>query len=135
MRGSVFVDGGSRGNPGPSALGIVLYDEECHIIEMDNRFLGQHMSCNEAEYLALIAGLELATSNEISHLEVFSDSESVIRQMLGIYRVKSDDMKPLYAAALEAALGFQSVEYIHIPRERNRVADRLVNRALDAAAS
>ena len=123
-------DGGSRGNPGPAALGYVLTDPEGRPVESNADYLGTATN-NTAEYRALIAGLEAAARRGADPLVVCMDSELVVRQMTGEYRVKHPALKPLHAAAHAAAGGIAKVEYRAVPREENALADRLVNEMLD----
>ena len=123
-------DGGSRGNPGPAALGYVLTDPEGRRVEANADYLGTATN-NTAEYRALIAGLEAAARHGANPLRVCMDSELVVRQMTGEYRVKHAGLKPLHAAARTAADKIANVEYRAVRREENELADRLVNEMLD----
>ena len=123
-------DGGARGNPGPAAIGYLLLDPEGHTVESRADSLGTATN-NVAEYRALIAGLEAAARHHASPLTVCMDSELVVRQMTGEYRVKHAGLKPLNAAAREAAARVPRVEFRSVPREENALADRLVNEMLD----
>jgi len=124
------IDGASRGNPGPAAYAVVIRDPEGKIIlELAKKF-GRDTN-NVAEYYALLAALDYATTHGISALRIRSDSELLVRQMQGRYKVKSADLRPLYerAVAMSRTLDYFAVE--HIPREKNREADKLANEALD----
>jgi ribonuclease HI len=123
-------DGGARGNPGPAAAGFVLLDPEGHAVESRADYLGTATN-NVAEYRALIAGLESAVRHGASPLTVCMDSELVVRQMTGEYRVKHEGLKPLHAAARAAAGRLTRVSFRAVPREDNAHADRLVNEVLD----
>lgn len=125
-------DGGSRGNPGPAALGYVLCDPAGSEIEAEGVFLGTATN-NVAEYRSLIAGLEAAGRHGVRELVVRMDSELVVRQMLGQYKVKNEGLKPLHAEARAAASRLQRVRYESVPRDDNGRADGLVNEALDRA--
>jgi ribonuclease HI len=125
-------DGGSRGNPGPAASGFVLSDPKGREIEARGDALGMATN-NVAEYRALIAGLEAAARHGANPLTVFMDSELVVRQMTGEYRVKHEGLKPLHAEARRAATRLASVRYVAVRREDNARADQLVNEALDRA--
>ncbi len=131
---SIYTDGGARGNPGPAALGVVVMDGTGQVVKEFIRYLGEATN-NQAEYKALIAGLEqvskLAHPSQVS-LRAFLDSELVVKQMNGEYRVKDEHLKPLFAKAQKLSSTFKQVVFIHIRRERNAHADSLVNRALDA---
>ena len=125
-------DGGSRGNPGPGALGFVLCDPLGREIEARGDFLGV-VTNNVAEYRALIAGLQSAERHGARPLVVRMDSELVVRQMLGQYKVKHEGLKPLFAEAREAAGAVGEVRFEAVPRDDNGRADGLVNEALDRA--
>jgi len=123
-------DGGSRGNPGPGASGYVLIDPAGKEVESRGEFLGP-VTNNVAEYRALLAGLEAATRLSARPLEIRMDSELVVRQMTGEYRVKNQGLKALHAAACRAASALGAVRFVAVPREENAQADRLVNETLD----
>lgn len=124
------VDGGARGNPGPAAYGIVLRDAGGAPLLEAGKCIGRATN-NVAEYYGLIAALDAARERGVTRLRVESDSELLVRQMEGRYRVKSPDLKPLHERALKLSRGFEFFEVGHVPREKNREADRLVNEALD----
>ena len=126
----VWIDGGSRGNPGPSAIGVVLEDGGGRVLETLSQAIGVGTN-NVAEYRALLAGLEMAKRLEVREVEVISDSELLVRQMRGEYRVKNEGLKPLHAEARELAAGLDSFSIRHVGREQNSRADALVNEALD----
>jgi len=126
------ADGGSRGNPGPGALGYVLCDASGAEVEARGEFLGTCTN-NVAEYRALLAGLEAASRHGVRSLVVRMDSELVVRQMLGQYKVKNEGLKPLHAAARTAVAKLGSVRFESVPRDDNGRADALVNEALDEA--
>ena len=123
-------DGGARGNPGPAAFGYLLLDPDGDTVESRADYLGPATN-NVAEYRALIAGLEAAARHGATPLEVCMDSELVVRQMKGEYRVKNEGLKPLHAAAREAAARIPALTYRSVPREDNARADQLVNEKLD----
>ncbi len=125
-------DGGSRGNPGPGALGFVLSDPSGAEVEARGEYLG-HVTNNVAEYRSLIAGLEAAMRHGARPLRVAMDSELVVRQMTGQYRVKNAGLKPLHGQAQEAVRKLGRVRWTSVPREDNGRADALVNEALDRA--
>lgn len=125
-------DGGSRGNPGPAAYGFVLVDGAGREVEARGEFIGTATN-NVAEYRALIAGLQAAVAHRASPLVVVMDSELVIRQMLGQYKVKNAGLKPLHAEAKRVAAGLAKVTWSSVAREDNGRADGLVNEALDRA--
>lgn len=129
----LFVDGGSRGNPGPAAAGVVLADPDGTVLVERGYFIGRATN-NVAEYIALIRGLELASEFSPQRLEVFADSELVVRQITGQYRVKSPDLLPLFEQAQMILLRFDSWQIRHIPRAKNERADRLANLAMNHKA-
>jgi ribonuclease HI len=124
------VDGASRGNPGPASYAVTIEGPGGERVFELGKYLGRETN-NVAEYHALIAALDYATAHKISRLRVLSDSELLVRQMQGRYKVKSADLRPLYerAVAMSRTLDYFAVE--HIPREKNREADKLANEALD----
>ncbi|MBN1320945.1 MAG: Nif3-like dinuclear metal center hexameric protein [Thermoleophilia bacterium] len=126
----VWIDGGSRGNPGPSAIGVVMEDLAGNVVGTVSEAIGVTTN-NVAEYRALLAGLDVAAKKGSRDVEVLSDSELLVKQILGQYRVKNEGLKPLYAEAREKAAGFRSFRISHIERAKNARADGLVNRALD----
>lgn len=129
---SLHVDGGARGNPGPAGIGAVLTAPGGEVIETLASFIGSATN-NVAEYQALIAGVELALDRDVSRLAIFSDSELIIRQLQGSYKVKNEGLKPFYEQAKAALARLGEYELKSIPREANALADSLVNRALDEA--
>ena len=127
-------DGGSRGNPGPAAYGFVLTDAKGREVEARGEYIGNATN-NVAEYSGLIAGLEAAVTHGASPLAVVMDSELVIRQMTGQYRVKHEGLKPLHRQALGVAARLLKVTYGSVKRDDNGRADGLVNEALDRELS
>lgn len=130
----LFADGGSRGNPGPAASGAVLVDAEGNVIDSVGLYLGRATN-NVAEWTALCIGLERALERGIRRLAVRLDSELVVKQMLGEYRVKHADLLPLYRRARALLSKFEHVDIAHVRRKDNALADRLVNEVLDQEAS
>lgn len=130
----VSCDGGARGNPGPAAIGAVVLDASTepptHLVAVSER-IGVATN-NVAEYRALIAGLEAARSYGARAVRVRADSQLLIRQLEGRYRVRTPHLKPLYQRARALLDAYEHVELVHVPREENSVADALVNAALDA---
>lgn len=124
-------DGGSRGNPGPAAAAFILEDEGRNVVASGSRFLGR-VTNNVAEYEGLLMGLHAAEDAGVRHLEVLLDSELIVRQLNGEYRVKDEKLKPLFAKAVERLDSLEEVVVSHIRREENAQADSLVNQALDA---
>ncbi|MDQ5893955.1 MAG: ribonuclease [Actinomycetota bacterium] len=133
MKLIVNVDGGARGNPGPAAIGVVIRDGDGNVLEDLGETIGEATN-NVAEYKALIRGIERARELGADELDLRGDSELIVKQMLGQYKVKHPDMKPLHARAKEALAGTSSWTITHVRREQNAEADALVNQALDAAA-
>jgi ribonuclease HI len=132
MKAKLSTDGGARGNPGPAAYGYVLEAEDGSVLDARGETIGVATN-NVAEYRALIVGLEKAVELGIDELEVVSDSELLVKQMQGEYRVKNEALRELNdeANALERKLG--RVRYTAVRREHNELADKLVNEALDSA--
>lgn len=126
------IDGGSRGNPGPAAWGVAVFDEDDVLVEGHAGTLG-HATNNAAEYTALIEALELAARLGADEVELRADSQLIVRQILGEYRVRHPDLKPLHARAMRLIGGLRRFHIRHVRREDNREADRLVNLALDRA--
>ena len=131
MKARLFTDGGARGNPGPAAYGFVLETEDGTVLAAEGRAIGVATN-NVAEYSGLVAGLRKALELHVSEIEVVSDSELLVKQMRGEYRVKNDALRALFVEASGLARNLQSVEYRHVKRAQNELADRLVNDALDA---
>jgi ribonuclease HI len=130
VKAKLSTDGGARGNPGPAAYGYVLEAEDGTVLDARGETIGVATN-NVAEYRALIAGLEKAVELSIDELEVISDSELLVKQMRGEYRVKNDALRALFLEATALARGLARVEYRHVKRAHNELADRLVNEALD----
>jgi ribonuclease HI len=126
----VNVDGGARGNPGPAAIGIVVRDDDGAVLEEVGEKIGEATN-NVAEYRALLRGIELAGAQGVTELELIGDSELVVRQVEGRYKVKNAGMKELHAEVKKALAGFDSWSIRHVRRAENADADRLVNEALD----
>lgn len=124
------IDGGSRGNPGPAAYGVVIRDPRGEVIARLKKYIGRATN-NVAEYYGLIAALDYAAAHGIRALRVESDSELLVNQMRGRYKVKSADLKPLFERAQKMARSFESFRIEHVYRERNAEADQLANDALD----
>lgn len=127
----LYADGGSRGNPGPSASGYVLMDMNNAVFLEKGEYIGITTN-NQAEYQALRYGLEEAHKLGIQEVNVFMDSLLVVNQMKGIFKVKNRDLYPIHEAIKERATDFKKVTYTHVPRELNKLADAMVNITLDA---
>ncbi|HET6830222.1 MAG TPA: ribonuclease HI family protein [Solirubrobacterales bacterium] len=131
MKLTVHVDGGARGNPGPAAIAAVVSDPDGEVIDSVSQVIGRATN-NVAEYRALILGVERAAELGATEVDVVGDSELIVKQVRGEYKVKNPDMKPLHAAASAALARLDSWSIRHVKRELNAEADRLVNEALDA---
>jgi ribonuclease HI len=132
VRARLFTDGGSRGNPGPAAYAYVLEAEDGTVLDARGEAIGVATN-NVAEYAALVAGLERAVSAGVEELEVVSDSELLVKQMRGEYRVKNKGLQALFLEASRLARDIHRVTYTAVRREHNELADSLVNEALDRA--
>ncbi|GMU62002.1 MAG: ribonuclease HI family protein [Myxococcales bacterium] len=126
----VYSDGAARGNPGPSGAGAVLVEPSGQVVDRLGKFLG-HQTNNYAEYMGLLLGLKRAKELGVAEVEVFADSELMLRQLGGRYQVKSPSLRPLYQEALRLLNDFERVKFVHVPREMNRAADEMSNRAID----
>lgn len=124
------IDGAARGNPGPASYGVVIRDGRGELVAKLKKYIGR-MTNNVAEYYGLIAALDYAETHGIRALRVESDSELMVKQMQGQYRVKSEDLRPLFERAKKMSQGFESFRIDHVYREQNREADALANEALD----
>ena len=124
------IDGGSRGNPGPAAYGVVVRDPRGQIVARLKKYIGNNTN-NVAEYFGLIAALDYAQNHGIRALRIESDSELMVKQMQGKYKVKSEELRPLFERAKKMSQAFESFRIGHVYREHNKEADALVNQALD----
>jgi ribonuclease HI len=131
VKARLSTDGGARGNPGPAAYGYVLEAEDGTVLAARGENIGVATN-NVAEYRALIAGLEKAIELDVAELEVVSDSELLVKQMRGEYRVKNEALRELSVQAARLAGRIGKVTYTAVRREHNELADRLVNEALDS---
>jgi ribonuclease HI len=128
----LFTDGGSRGNPGPAAIGGVIYDLNGEKLKEFSEYIGESTN-NIAEYSALIKGLRLCLEMGFKNVSCNLDSELVVKQLNKIYKVKDEKMKILYDVVVETKAEFESVSFTHVLRAKNKLADTLVNKALDGA--
>lgn len=126
----IFSDGGARGNPGPAGIGAVLYDQEKNKIAEVSKYLGETTN-NQAEYKALIEGLKKAKELKAQEVECFLDSELVVKQLKREYKVKNQELAPLFLEVYNLSQTFKDIKFVHIPREKNKEADRLANLAMD----
>ncbi|MBW3592952.1 MAG: ribonuclease HI family protein [Actinobacteria bacterium] len=133
MNARLYTDGGARGNPGPAAAAYVLEAEDGTILDARGEVIGVATN-NVAEYRALLAGLERAVAAGVDQLEVVSDSELLVKQMSGEYRVKNEALRELSLEAARLGRRLGRVRYRAVRRAQNELADRLVNEALDADA-
>lgn len=129
---SLFTDGACRGNPGKGGAGAVLVGENGEMVSTAKRFLG-HCTNNIAEYQALILGLEEALVRGTTTISIYLDSELIVRQIQGVYRVKNPTLKPLMADVRALLDRFDTWQIAHVPRTENAVADKLANEAIDEA--
>jgi len=134
VKAKLFTDGGSRGNPGPAAYGFVLEAEDGTVLDARGETIGVATN-NVAEYSALIAGLERARVLGLAEVEVVSDSELLVKQMRGEYKVKNAALRELSLEAARLGREIGKGKYTTVRREHNELADRLVNEALDAAGT
>lgn len=131
----IYTDGGSRGNPGPSAFGILIFDDQKNILKKYSQYIGEATN-NEAEYQALIFALKktkaLFGKEQIKKtpVEIMSDSELLVKQMKGEYKILNPRIQPLFLKAWNLKIDFGKLRFFLIPREKNREADRLVNETL-----
>ncbi|MDD5749832.1 MAG: ribonuclease HI family protein [Patescibacteria group bacterium] len=125
----LFTDGGARGNPGPAAIGGVLYQDE-KILDSFSLYIG-HGTNNQAEYKAIIFGLELAKKQGVNELACFLDSELVVKQLNQEYKVKDAELAKLFVRAWNLSLQFKKISFSHVRREKNKEADKLLNQALE----
>jgi ribonuclease HI len=124
------IDGGARGNPGPAGYGVFVQDANRRTVAELSRYLGRQTN-NYAEYSGLIAALEYALQHGYRALRVYSDSELLVKQIKGIYKVRNEGLRPLYERAQKLILDLEDFRIEHVRREQNREADRLANRAMD----
>lgn len=126
----LYTDGGSRGNPGPSAIGFAILDMNNELIKKESKYLGITTN-NQAEYQGLKQGLEMCQQMGLSKVDIYMDSLLVVNQMKGIYKVKNRDLWPIYDSVREFLSNFKKVTFTHVPREMNKLADSMVNDCLD----
>ena len=134
MKARLSTDGGARGNPGPAAYGYVLEADDGTVLAAHGEAIGVATN-NVAEYRALVEGLRTAGELHVAELEVVSDSELVVHQMRGEWKIKNEALRMLWEEAQELAARIGTVRYTAVRREHNELADRLVNEALDAAGT
>lgn len=127
----LFTDGGSRGNPGPSAIGFVLLDMEDNVVKKESAYLGVTTN-NQAEYQALQAGLEEAINMNVKFLDVYMDSQLVVNQVNGDWKIKHQELLPIYDNIQSLKPKFKKITFSYVPRAMNKLADEMVNECLDA---
>lgn len=127
----IYIDGASRGNPGPSGIGVVFADEKKNVIKKLFKFIGNTTN-NIAEYTALIYALQEALIDRYENVTVKSDSELMSRQLKGDYKVKNENLRPYYEQFLHLSRGFNKIEIVCIDRKDNSIADKLANKAIDS---
>jgi ribonuclease HI len=128
---TIYTDGAARGNPGPSAIGVLLIDENGNILARISRRIGITTN-NQAEYQAIIAALEKAIALGARYAVIKSDSELVVKQINGQYKIKNTALRPLYQKVVQLIGSLESFDIFYIPREQNAEADALANKALDS---
>lgn len=126
----IYTDGGARGNPGPAALGVAMYDDTGKLFKKFGKYLGEKTN-NEAEYEAIIAALEEALKLNVEQVEMRMDSELAMRQLNSIYRVKNHRLQELVLKVRNLETKFKKVSFKHVRREQNQLADKMVNEAID----
>lgn len=140
MKLIIYTDGGARGNPGPAAVGVVIADENIRPIKKYSEYLGEKTN-NEAEYQAIILALKkvkaLYGKDKIKamQIEVRSDSELIVKQLNHQYKIEEEHLQKLFMKVWNMLIDFSSIKFVHIPREKNKEADRLVNECLDGENS
>ncbi len=126
----IYTDGGARGNPGPAAIGAVIYDEAKNKLAEISEFIG-HATNNQAEYQAVLAAIKKAKALGAEEIEFYLDSELAANQLAGNFKIKSKGLASLFVQVYNQTLNFKKVNFHYIPREQNKEADRLVNQALN----
>lgn len=129
MKLKIFIDGGAVGNPGPAGAGIIIYDENGRLVKKISEFLGKETN-NQSEYHALILALIWAQKLQAKQMEIYSDSELLVKQVRGEYKIKNKNIKPLFIVAKFLLQFFEKVLFFDIPREKNKEADKLVKLAI-----
>ena len=130
MQVNIYTDGASRGNPGEAGIGIVIYDQDMKVLAEKSEYIGKTTN-NVAEYKAAIVALKLAAALKASEVTLYADSQLLVRQLTGEYKVKSEGLIPLYLQVKKLSMQFKSFAPYHVPRTNNKVADKLANKAID----
>ena len=127
----IYTDGGARGNPGPAGIGVVVFNaDESEIISQHKQYIGETTN-NQAEYKAIISGLQEAKKLKAQEVEIYTDSELVCSQINGIYKIKNTDFQDSFIKIYNLKQSFKKIKFKHILREKNKLADKLVNQAID----
>lgn len=127
----IYTDGGSRGNPGPAACGIVIFDDKGKLLKINGKYLGIATN-NQAEYEGLVTALRMAAQMKVSVVKCYLDSELIVKQLTAVYKVKNEKIYRIKETIDKLIKQFDHVEYYHVPREKNKFADKLVNIVLDS---
>ena len=130
MTYQIYSDGASRGNPGPSGIGAVILDEKGKVVHEIAKYIGQ-VTNNVAEYEALLEALDYCVKHKLSPVEILADSQLLIRQLSGQYKVRHENIKPLFQRAKDYLVHLKVAGYRHVPREENKHADKLANEGID----
>jgi len=128
---TIYTDGGSRGNPGPAACGIVIFDTSGKLLKIHAKYLG-NVTNNQAEYEGVVTALRIAQAMAVKKVKFYLDSELIVKQLTGIYKTKSSNITPLKTTIDKLIRNFDNVSFQHVVREYNKFADKLVNIVLDA---
>ena len=126
----IYTDGGARGNPGPAGIGAVILDDKKNLIAEISEYIGETTN-NQAEYRAVVAAIKKAKELGAMEIQFYLDSQLVVEQLNGNYKVKNKGLQPLFVSVYNDSLNFKKVAYNHIPREQNKEADKLANMAMD----
>lgn len=130
MKFIIYTDGGARGNPGPGGCGVVIYDQQNKIVGEYTKFLKKATN-NQAEYEALILALQKAKFLKAKELDCYLDSQLIVEQLNHRYKIKNPDLGSLFIKVWNLSQSFQKISYHHVPREKNKQADKLVNKVID----
>ena len=130
MKLKLYTDGGARGNPGPAGIGAVIYDEKGKVVKKIKKYIGGTTN-NQAEYQAIVLGLQEAVKLKATEVKCFLDSELVVKQINGEYKVKDQNLRLLFQQAQHLISGFKNITVVHIPREKNKLADKLAQHAIE----
>lgn len=126
----IYTDGGARGNPGPAAIGFVIYNKDREVIEQNGEYIGKNTN-NYAEYMAVLKALEAAEKLKPEIIHFYLDSNLVVQQLNQRYKIKNEELGKLFIKIWNKRQSFKRVTFTHISRDKNKLADRLVNQALD----